>query len=289
MEKYYIWLLMLFGEANPIIHDVLEKYGTAENAYKTINDGDHSLLDKNQAQNLSYVNIAKAEKVIDYCKKFNISLIHLGSKEYPKLLSEIYNPPILLFVRGDITCLDRLSITVVGARNITPYIFKLCSRVCRDLSKKGVTIVSGMAVGVDYTAHSACVSVNNPTVGVLACGMDIDYPHNSKAFREKMILCGGAVITELLPGKGPDRNYFRIRNRILAGLTKGTAVFQASMGSGSLITAAHAVNENRDVFCVPPPDIFDYDYTGVVRFLRDGAIPLFNHDDILQQYDGLYI
>ncbi len=285
MEKYYIWLILLFHAANPAIHAVLEHYGNAETAYAEISGGDLRFLDDSQKKSVSGVTLEKAEKIADYCEKNAYKTVTIEKEEYPSLLKEIYNPPVLLFYRGSLECLENhLCITAVGAREITPYTAKLCGRVCTDLAKRKTVLISGMARGVDSAVHNACVSNELPTVGVLACGINYEYPKGSLELRERIVLYGGAYMTELLPGTGPSPEYFRARNRILAGLSHGTAVFQAGAGSGSLITASYAVEEGRDVFCVPPPDIFDPRYCGVVKYLRDGAIPIFNHDDILNQY-----
>ena len=289
MDRYNIWLTQVFGIASPKIHKVTEHYGDAKKAYDAINDGDHTLLTKEEQQMLGYVTMEKIDRLIDYCNKRSISICSIGSKEYPKILAEIYDPPVVLYYRGDLSCLDDLSLTFVGAREATSYIIKLCSRISRDISKLGITLVSGMAHGVDECVHMSCVNSGTKTVGVLACGIEYDYPFGSKQLREKIIMNGGAYMTELLPNIAPSREYFNPRNRILAGLTRGTAVFQAGVESGSLITASYAVEEGRDVFCVPPPDIFDPRYEGVIGFLEDGAIPIFNHDDILKEYVGLYI
>ncbi len=285
MDKYYIWLILLFQAANPKIHEVIERYGSVQKVYDEISGGNYELLDDAQKRAVSSATLEKASEISAFCEKNGFSIATIEDEIYPSLLKETYNPPAVLFYRGDLGCLEnRLCITAVGAREITPYISKLCGRVCSDLAKAGVVIVSGMARGVDSTAHNACVLQGLPTVGVLACGINYDYPRGSKELREKIVINGGAYITELLPGTEPSREYFHARNRILAGLSKGTAVFQADMKSGSLITASYAVEENREVFCVPPPDIFDPRYSGVVKYLRDGAITLFNHDDIISEY-----
>ena len=289
MEKYYIWLIQLLKPENPVINEILARYGSAETAYKEIIGGDTSFLTQKQSASLSYCTIEKAERVLNLCKDRGYSVLTLDSPDYPALLSEIFNPPVVLFYRGSLARLEKLSITVVGARDITPYISRLCPWFCKVLALIGVIIVSGMARGVVSFAHNACLNAGTPTVGVLACGIDFDYPSGSKEMREKIVLNGGAYLTELLPGTSPDPGYFKARNRILAGLSRGTAVFQAGKDSGSLITASYAADEGRDVFCVPPPDIFDDRYAGVVSFLRDGAIPIFNHDDILRQYEGIYL
>lgn len=289
MDRYNIWLTQVFGTANPKIHKITEHYGSPKKAYNTIIDGDRSLITPEEQKNIDYVTMDKVDRLIEYCAKRNISICSLGSPEYPKILAEIYDPPAVIYYRGDLSCLDELSLTFVGAREATPYIKRLCSRITRDIGRLGITLVSGMAHGVDECVHMTCVNNGLKTVGVLACGIEYDYPYGSRVMREKMIMNGGAYMTELLPPTAPTREYFNPRNRILAGLTRGTAVFQAAINSGSLITASYALDEGRDVFCVPPPQVFSPAYEGVIGFLEDGAIPIFNHDDILKEYVGLYI
>lgn len=284
MTKYYLWLVQLFQPANPKIHQVLQHYGSAEAAYREISGGDTSMLEEMQLRCLSGATLDNAEKMEAYCVQNGIDIVTIDDEAYPALLKEIYNPPVLLFYRGSLSCLEKPCLTIVGARNVTPYITKLCSLVSGDLAAAGFTIASGMARGVDSVAHNACIRAGKPTVGVLACGVDYDYPHNSGEMRRHIVMNGGAYITELFPKANPSREYFRARNRILAGLSIGTAIFQAGAESGSLITAGYAADENRDVFCVPPPDVFDPRYCGVVSLLRDGAIPIYNHDDILSRY-----
>lgn len=284
MTKYYLWLLQLLRPANPDIHRIIGHYGDAKTAYMEISEGDTSALSEEESFRLRGISLEKAAEIEDICEKNGVKIVTLADGEYPALLKEIYNPPAVLFYRGNLGCLENLSITAVGSRAATPYIVKLCSRVCTDLAENGVTLISGMAHGVDSVVHNACVRLEKPTVGVLACGIDYDYPKGSHELREKIIMCGGAYLTELFPSVSPTADYFRMRNRILAGLSKGTAVFQAGAESGALITAGYALDENRDVFCVPPPDIFDPRYCGVVGFLRDGAVPIFNHEDILNMY-----
>ncbi len=289
MNRLLLRIVRIFGEGNPVIHKAIEYYGSPENVCAELDKGDYRFLtDKQMRERVSSVTFDKIDKVISWCDKREIKLVNLYEEEYPQMLKEIYNPPTVLFYRGDLSCLENSPITAVGSREITPYIEKLSFRVCRDLSAGGMTIVSGMAKGVDSTAHNACVYEGNPTVGVLACGINYEYPYGSSILRRKIILNGGAYMSELFPEVAPTREYFRGRNRILAGLSKGTIVFQAGRKSGSLITADYALDEGRDVFCVPPPNLLDRRYEGVIPYLDDGAIPVFNHDDILEFYKNNY-
>ena len=289
MNRSLLRLGRIFGAGNPVIHKVIEYYGNAEAACTELDKGDFRFIpDKQMRELVSFVTYDKIDKVISWCGKRDIKLVNLYEKEYPRMLKEIYNPPVVLFYCGDLRCLENSPITSVGAREITPYIEKLSFRICRDLSKSGMTIISGMARGVDSVSHNACIYEGNPTVGVLACGINYDYPYGSGTLRRKIVLNGGAYITELFPEVSPSKEYFRGRNRIMAGLSKGTIVFQAGIKSGSLITAEYALEEGRDVFCVPPPSLLDERYAGVIPYIDDGAIPVFNHDDILEFYRNNY-
>lgn len=281
MYKSLMRLVQIFGAANPVIHKYLDYYGDAVGVCTAIDSGECDFMDNGLKEKADFVTYERIEKIYESCINSKISMVSIYDNNYPRMLREIYNPPSLLFYKGSLDCLDRPCITAVGAREITPYIKKLAGRVCSDLSSEGITLISGMANGVDSVVHTACINKNNPTVGVLACGIFYEYPRNSKALRNDIITNGGAYISELFPSVGPTMEYFEVRNRIMAGLSGGTIVFQADNDSGSLITANLALQEGRDVYCVPPPDIYDPRYTGVVELLRDGAIPLFNHDDVL--------
>lgn len=150
-----------------------------------------------------------------------------------------------------------------------------------------MTIVSGFALGVDSAAHRAALRRNLPTVAVLGCGINVNYPKENAELKEQMTE-SGLILTEFLPGTQPMGSNFPKRNRVLSGLSLGTVVVEAAIGSGSLITAEHAADQGRDVFCVPPADILDRRYAGVFRYLRDGAIPVFTLNDILNEYYTTY-
>lgn len=289
MDRYNIWLTLIFGRANPKIHEVIRKYKSSKAAYEAISGGDHSVLTPAEKDQTGYATLEKVDMLIDYCERRGIKICSLGSKEYPKLLAEIYDPPVVFYYRGDLSCLDELTLTFIGSRNATDYTLKNCSRITYEIGKVGITLVSGLAIGTDQCVHRTCIRNRFRTVGILGCGLDYEYPKGTFELRERMIMDGGAVISELLPKDEPSKEYFNPRNRIMAGLSRGTAIFQAGVNSGTLITASYAVDENRDVFCVPPPNVFDPTYDGVKSLIDDGAIMFFDHIDILKEYVGLYI
>ena len=286
MTEYYLWLLQLMGTANPKIHQLIQHYGSAEAVYRAINDERQTeFLSPTEIKRLGNATLDNSKRILEQCEKLKINIVTINDKDYPYRLQNIYNPPVLLFYKGNIKGLDdEICITGVGARGATEYTAKITGRTCRDLAKLGVVLVSGMAVGVDHLVHQSALDVGGRTIGVLACGLGVDYPRGSIPTRERIYELGGACITELFPTAETTRTYFHARNRILSGLSLGVMVFQASITSGSLITANYAVQQGRDLFCVPPHDIFSYDYGGVVGYLRDGAIPLFNYLDVVNCY-----
>lgn len=288
MTEYYLWLLQLMGAANPKSQEIIQRYGSPKAVYEAVYGGDGKrFLSPSETKRLRGASLENSRKILDICEEQGVKIVTVFDKEYPQSLINIYNPPLLLFYKGDISCLNNeICISAVGTRDMTEYTMKVTKRTSSDLAKLGVTMISGMANGVDHTVHKAVVDAGGKTVGVLACGMAVDYPRGSMAFREEMYSLGGACISELLPTERPSRAYFGARNRLISGLGAGVIVFQAGMKSGALITANHAVNQGRDLFCIPPADLFSANYCGVVSLLRDGAIPLFNYLDVVNYYFG---
>jgi DNA processing protein len=204
-------------------------------------------------------------------------------------LKNIFNPPLVIFVLGNLKPLnEKICINVIGKRKASSYALHAATAICEPLAKIGTVIISGFALGIDVAAMSAALNAGGITAGVLACGIDVDYPRGSMSFRSDVANSGGAVITECLPGTRAGRQAFQIRNRLMSGLAQGTLVIEAGEQSGCHITAEHTLNQNRDLFCVPPCDIFDPEVTGTVRYLRDGAVPVFDYTDIVNAYQMYY-
>jgi DNA processing protein len=172
----------------------------------------------------------------------------------------------------------------VGTRDANPYTIDVTKYICSNLAKVGFCIVSGFAVGIDITAHLSALNAGKPTVAVLGCGLGVEYPREHARQYSPKIAENGAIITEYFPGAKADRSHFRPRNRILSGLSKGTFVVQAGEKSGALLTGEWAIDQNRELFCLPPPNIFDLKYSGVVKYLREGAIPVYDYIDIVKEF-----
>ena len=286
MIEYYLWLQQLMGAANPKSRELIRRYGSPKAVYESVYGGDgKKFLSPAEMRRINGASLDNSQKILELCRQNGISIVSLSDEAYPKNLLNIYNPPVILFYKGDISCLNSdICISAVGSRDMTQYTAKVTRRTSSDLARLGVVMISGMAFGVDHTVHKAAVDVGGKTVGVLACGLTVDYPRGTMAFREEMYRLVGACISELLPTERPSRSYFCARNRIISGLSVGTVIFQAGMKSGALITADHAINQGRDLFCIPPADLFSANYCGVVGLLRDGAIPLFNYLDVVNYY-----
>ncbi len=173
-----------------------------------------------------------------------------GSQGYPALLEEIYDPPLILYARGQLEALEKPGIAIVGTRKPTIYGLQMAQGIASDLGSRGICVVSGLARGIDSAAHRGCLDGNGTTIAVLGCGIDIVYPREHRQLTQK-ILAKGLLLSEFPPGTSPSPQNFPIRNRIISGLGLGTLIVEASEYSGSLITARLAMEQNRDVFALP--------------------------------------
>lgn len=210
-----------------------------------------------------------------------IQLLTAFDSKYPPALSEISDPPFVLFAIGDLERLKLPAVAVVGSRNATRYGLDVATSISRDLSASGVTVVSGFARGVDGAAHAAALEGAGGTVAVLGCGLDINYPREHARLKDS-VARRGLLLSELPPGTGPEAHHFPIRNRIIAGLSAGVVVVEASRRSGSLITARLANDAGRDVFAVPG-SVFSATSSGAHELLRDGAILCRDARDVLAE------
>lgn len=222
---------------------------------------------------------------LELIKKYKISIVTLNDASYPKNLKEIYDPPPLLYVKGKIEEGDKNAIAIVGSRRATTYGRLTAQRLSSQLAAQGITIVSGMARGVDSEAHKGALAVRGRTIAVLGCGIDVVYPPENRALEEK-IVSSGAVITEFPFGTKPFAGNFPKRNRIISGLSLGIIVVEAAQKSGALITARLALEQGREVFAVPGSTTSPYS-KGTHNLIKEGAKLVENIDDILEELEPL--
>ena len=194
--------------------------------------------------------LIKAEEELKFIEKNKIDTFFYTDSRYPKRLKNCNDSPVLLYSKGNANLNSQHIISIVGTRNATDYGKLLCKQLIEELQAYNVLIVSGLALGIDVTAHKECLKLNVPTVGVLAHGLDRIYPSQNRLIAEKMLENGG-LLTEYPSGTIPDRENFPQRNRIVAGIADATVVVEASIKGGALITAEIANSYNRDVFAFP--------------------------------------
>ena len=214
-------------------------------------------------------------------ERTGIRLITAFDHEYPGPLREIADPPFLLYALGRLEKLQLPAVAVVGSREASRYGRDVAWRLARELSGAGVAVVSGFARGVDAAAHEAALEGPGGTIAVLGCGLDVDYPREHRRLKERLA-SDCLLVSEYPPGTEPRPQNFPIRNRIIAGLSSGVVVVEASRRSGSLITARLAADFGRDVFAVPG-SIFSETSSGTHELLRDGAILCRGAEDVLAE------
>lgn len=202
-------------------------------------------------QILAFNNWEEADRIIEETEQSEYNLITLADDVFPRLLKEIYDPPILLWLRGEPEVLDTDSIAIVGTRSASTYGKEVAGRFAEKLVEAGLTVVSGLAYGIDAAAHRATLHAGGRTIAVLGSGIDNIYPTQNVRLAYDMAEQGGAVISEFPPGTDPDASNFPVRNRIVSGLTLGTLVVESGIKGGSMITATSALDQNREVFVVP--------------------------------------
>ncbi len=226
------------------------------------------------------------DEAMEKLEKENIKAIAIGDKLYPKLLKEICNPPILLYYKGQLPENEEFNLAVVGSRKYSSYGQMAVERIVEDLAKNNLTIVSGLALGIDALAHNAALKAPGRTIAVLGSGLDKQsiYPSSNRFLADKIIDSGGAVISEFSVGSPPLKHHFPQRNRVISGLSLGTLVIEASIKSGSLITARFALEQNREVFAVPG-SIYSPNSDGANDLIKKGAKVSTCAADIMEALD----
>lgn len=207
-------------------------------------------------------------------------LLTLEDQRYPPILREIPSPPKRLYVMGNLEVLHRPMLAVVGTRQPSPYGLHVTPSLLKPVVQAGITIVSGLALGIDGCAHRVAVDLGAPTVAVLGCGLDRIYPWQHQHLADDILRTGGMIMSEFPPGTPPLRHHFPQRNRILSGLSRAVLLVEAGETSGALITAKFAVDQNRDVLVVPGP-ITSPQSVGPLNWLKLGATPVTTANDIL--------
>ena len=222
------------------------------------------------------------EEQLSLLNKINGRIITMWQDEYPDYLRKIYDPPPLLFLRGTIKDVDRYSVAIVGTRQPTPYGRLAAERFAKELAEKGITIVSGLARGIDTIAHTSSLSAGGRTIAVIGSGLDVIYPSENNGLAQR-IEENGAVVSEFCMGEKPDACNFPRRNRIISGISLGTLIVESAENGGAMITGSLALDQNRELFCIPG-NITEKLSLGTNRLIRDGHAKLVQSvDDIITE------
>lgn len=260
---------------------LLDRFGSLAAAWSAPDHHLRAVLDER-----ALAGVLKARRELDLDREMDrfarlgVSVLTLVDGTYPVLLKQIPAPPSVLYLRGSLSSGDERAVGIVGTRRLTPYGREVTAALAGDLAAAGVTVVSGLARGIDGIAHQAAIQAGGRTIAVLGCGPDVIYPPEHRGLAER-IIANGALLSEYPPGRQPDAQNFPARNRLISGLSLGVVVVEAPERSGALITADFAADQGRDVFAVPGSVLADSS-AGNNRLLRDGARLVRTAADVLE-------
>lgn len=276
-------LQMVQGIGPRIFGELIERFGSAEEVLAASPSDIRSVpgVGAKLSNNIALASDIDIEPLLDCCQGHGISMLQRGEKGYSKRLEEIHDPPAILFAKGELQPCDELSIAIVGTRHATSYGIKVADQLARSLALAGLTIVSGLARGIDAAAHRGALAVGGRTIAVLGGGLLKMYPPEHQNLADE-ICESGAVLSESLPEQAPKSGSFPRRNRIVTGLSLGVIVVEAADRSGALISARLASEQGREVFAVPGR-MTDRMSRGTNGLIRDGATMVQSVDEVLEQ------
>ena len=281
--KYWVWLSMIAGLGSRKNMELIKRYGDPEAVW---------YLEKSELEKLNFLPKAVILQMVDEKFKYNvdvhleriykndIKVVTFKNDLYPVFLKDIHDPPIVIYVKGTIKPEEK-AIAIVGSRKATPYGLQMAKVISRELCKCGITVISGMARGIDSYAHLGALDAGGRTIAVLGCGLDKAYPPENDKMMNRIIETG-AVISEYVPGVMPIPQNFPARNRIISGISMGVVVIEANEKSGSLITADFALEQGREVFALPG-NVSSTNSVGTNKLIRDGAKIVTCVEDILEE------
>lgn len=281
-EIYWLWLQQCVGYAKDITV-ALEYFQTAKAIYQADDKERKQVFSSIVCKKMRETDLSKAEELFNFCTEHSIHIITPDSEFYPKKLLSIKDYPLVLYVRGDKTCLNKdFSLAVIGSRTPSAYGEEVATDIVAALTQKDVLIVSGGALGIDSVAHTACLEQGGKTVLVMGCGHGTPYLSENSALR-KRVAYHGALVSEYPPYYPVGKGTFPQRNRIISGMSDGLAIIEAAERSGTFSTANHAKRQGRKLF-VLPGDVKSGNFAGSNRLITEGATPVFSGRDIISAY-----
>ena len=287
--KYWVWLSTTNGVGPVVASRLIEHFGSPENVYQADASRYGEVCNVKSAifLDLAKKNLEGANKILARCQQLNYKVISLQDAEYPERLRNIYDPPLVIYVRGKLPIIDEeVAVAIVGTRDCTPYGISSAENIGFLLAQHGLLVVTGLAKGIDTAAARGALRGGGRVVGVIGSGIDVVYPRgNTQLFDD--VAASGAIVSEYPPGTPAFRSNFPARNRIISGLSLGVTVIEAPIRSGALITATRALEQGRDVFTLPG-NVDMRSCEGSNLLLREGAIPVLTGEDIVNEYAELF-
>lgn len=284
-RKYWIWLSAVDGVGPMRFKKLMSAYDDPAEVFEQVRRGRPiPLLDEATYENMvASASLETVETLAGELEEKGITAVCQCDEEYPDPLMGIYDPPFVLYAKGRVSLLkSRRMISMVGTRHATRYGEQAAALLARELAQNGVTIVSGMARGIDSVCHRGCLDGGGDTIAVLGCGADVVYPREYRDLYDE-IAQKGLILSEYKPGTPPMAGYFPARNRIISGLSSGVVVVEAGRRSGTLFTVDYALDQARDLFAVPGPITSPMSYTPN-SLIKSGCQVAASADDILEYY-----
>lgn len=289
MLKYWLWLSSLRGVGPVASTRLLERFGTPRDVYFAASAqlSELSWLGATERKALADKSMDAVERILEACEEKDIRIFTLQDSQYTERLRNIYDPPLVLYVRGTLPDMDNeAAVAMVGSREATMYGLMTAEKLAAQVTEHGGLIVSGLAKGIDAASHKGALRAGGRTVAVLGCGVDVVFPKENEQLYEDVI-SAGAIISEYPPGSEPLGMHFPQRNRIISGLSLAVVVVEATRRSGALITAALAADQGREVFAVPG-NVDVPQSAGCLSLLREGANIASSGWDIVRDFVPLF-
>ncbi len=282
--QYWLAMARVDGLGVRSAHKLIEHFGSPQAAYMaSLTELESCGVPAQVAQAIfAQAGLREAEKEVEAAGKAECRIVTLTSDEYPPLLRQISDAPLVLYIRGDTALLSRHAVAIVGTRKPSAYGSSVAHRLASDLAQRGLVIVSGLARGIDSASHRGALEAGGKTVAVLGSGIDVIYPSENRSLVKKIVE-SGAMISEFPLGTGPAPQNFPIRNRIISGLALGVIIVEAAEYSGSLITARLALEQNREVFGVPG-NITSAQSFGPNHLIKQGAKLVDQWIDVVEEF-----
>jgi len=281
--EYWIWLSRIEGLNPKILNELLEKYNNPKTIWnKTREELLEDGIKEKHINEITNSNYRKnLDKYLKYMNQNNIEIITIKDKYYPDKLKVIYDPPVVLYVKGNKKILNEISVAIVGCRSCTTYGQNISKKLAYNLSLNNINVISGLARGIDSFAHQGSLTAKGKTIAVVGCGLDRVYPQENLTLFNQIIKNNGAIVSEYIIGTKPLARNFPRRNRIISGLSNGVIVVEAREKSGTLITVDFALEQGKNIYAIPG-NIDNPNAYGTNNLIKQGAKVLTSIQDILE-------